>query len=573
MSYSYSLESSFWITWQEVIPDDESAVWHALLQVIMPTKTLLLSVCLLRTILAAGACSTPKDICIKSGEMVALHCKCFKEETQSGPKLIWTDPEGRELNSNMSSAEQKRMGVLLYRWSLIILNTTVNHQGNYSCSQRHGRTPSRQFWSSLRVYTTESREYEERTMYSRTCYTEESCTLDCPDVNIPDADTPNITSNDIVWHKKGESDPKNGFFSSVEEKDQGVYTCTRPYLYLNQKYNMFFTVELDVQPHEKSGEAADIIYPHHNDVFHVDLDSTVVIPCKAVVFSPFDSLVWLSGKLLYTNESLRVFYNVTTISASRGMNITASLVIKKVTEADLSKNYSCKLESVEQLSSVVNITLAQKARPSYVSLAVGVVCTAVVMVVISVVYVKFKISITLFLRDTLGCHRNTSDGKSYDAFLMFYKSDTDTGLNEEDREWLRSALEEKFGYSLCLQDRDILPGKAVAEAVLDCIEQSSTVVLVPTSPDPGLGSGLLSVIHSALVEKETRLVFIETESNKVSKSGSVPEALQLLSKAGDCVTWKGKHSTSLSSSFWKQLRYHLPAPQHTPGVNLLPHTV
>lgn len=48
------------------------------------------------------------------------------------------------------------------------------------------------------------------------------------------------------------------------------------------------------------------------------------------------------------------------------------------------------------------------------------------------------------------------DGKSYDAFLMSYKSETDAGLNEDDRKWLERVLEERFGYSLC---RDILPGK------------------------------------------------------------------------------------------------------------------
>lgn len=54
-----------------------------------------------------------------------------------------------------------------------------------------------------------------------------------------------------------------------------------------------------------------------------------------------------------------------------------------------------------------------------------------------------------------------SDGKVHDAFLMCYKSDTQAGLNELDLKSLKSVLEERFGYSLCLFDRDILPGKGI----------------------------------------------------------------------------------------------------------------
>ena len=58
------------------------------------------------------------------------------------------------------------------------------------------------------------------------------------------------------------------------------------------------------------------------------------------------------------------------------------------------------------------------------------------------------------------------DGKSYDAFLMCYKSDTDAGLNDDDRKWLESVMEEEFSYSLCLFDRDVLPGKGTCLDVL-----------------------------------------------------------------------------------------------------------
>ncbi|KAJ4947462.1 hypothetical protein JOQ06_009497, partial [Pogonophryne albipinna] len=68
--------------------------------------------------------------------------------------------------------------------------------------------------------------------------------------------TPNMSSaeqrhRDLLVHGRnleGESTPKVNYFLSVEEKDHGVYTCTRSYLYCGQIYNMTFTVVLDIQP-------------------------------------------------------------------------------------------------------------------------------------------------------------------------------------------------------------------------------------------------------------------------------------------------------------------------------------
>lgn len=108
---------------------------------------------------------------------------------------------------------------------------------------------------------------------------------------------------------------------------------------------------------------------------------------------------------------------------------------------------------------------------------------------------------------------------------------------------------------------------ATAEAVLDCIEQSRTVVLVPTSSDPGLGSGLLSAVHESLVERQSRLILIKTKTTQESTSGPLAEALQFLGEAGVCVTWKSSDTASFSSSFWKQLRFYLPP---SPKLQLLP---
>ncbi|XP_054464975.1 interleukin-18 receptor 1-like [Anoplopoma fimbria] len=532
----------------------------------MMEKTLMILIILLTSL--TGVCPwRARETYVKAGEMVALFCPHYRGSSHGDAKVIWTSYTPQEMDlTHMSSAEQSQMGLLVYGRSLVILNAYVNHQGNYSCSLGNA---SSQFWFRLIVCTTQSREYEKRTQYPQICYSQEACTLNCPEVNVPAVNTPNITSNAIIWHKEGESLPKDDYFSSVEEKDNGVYTCTRSYLYYRQIYNMTFTVVLKIKPKEKSGQSM-ILSPGKSGVRYVNLDSTVVIDCEAVMYSDFDEVFWLYEKSkVQMNNSFPVFYNYTRESNAAEIKMKASLVFKSVSQEDLSKSYTCRLDSLSGPSSFVTITLAQKASFSSLALALGIVAVMVAMVV-TVVSVKLKMDIALCLRGTFSFYRSTSDGKSYDAFLMCYKSDTDAGLNEDDRKCLESVLEERFGYSLCLYDRDVLPGKATAEVVLECIEQSRTVVLVPTSPDPGPGSGLLSAIHAALVERQTRLVFIQTETTEASSSGSVPEALQLLSEAGDCVTWKGMRSMPHSSSFWKQLRYYLPAPQQASKIKLLP---
>uniref|UniRef100_A0A3Q0STA4 Interleukin 18 receptor 1 n=1 Tax=Amphilophus citrinellus TaxID=61819 RepID=A0A3Q0STA4_AMPCI len=472
--------------------------------------------------------------------------------------------KGMHLNRSMPAAEQ--MGLLVKGDALVILSASVKHQGNYSCSLKNSSK-----WISLKVYTAQSREYEET--QEKTCYTHESCTLYCSNKH-EFLDTLNITRNSSTWQKEGESSPSNGYFSSVKKEDSGIYNCTWSYLYDGQLYNITSTVKLDVQPSEKSKKPV-IISPKNNQIFDVDLDS-VVIDCKAVMYSESDELLWLSGtSFVKGNSSLPVFYNYTSDHKTKEIKGTASLVFRKVSEDDLTKRYTCKLQSDHE-TSVVNITLKQKARRSYTSLGVCIVSIVVVMAVTVVIYVKFKVDITLFIRDTFRYSDFVvvcSDGKCYDSFLMCYKCNTAGGLNAHDARWLESVLEERFGYSLCLYDRDVLPGKAITEAVLDCIEQSRTVVLVPVSTHPDLESGLPTAIHEALVERQTRLIFITTETTATSRSDSFPEALQLLNEAGDCVTWKGKSSMPTSSSFWKQLRYYLPVPQRAAKVKLLPKTI
>ncbi|XP_037835985.1 uncharacterized protein LOC108249358 isoform X2 [Kryptolebias marmoratus] len=233
----------------------------------------------------------------KAGEMVALHCPP-RPGAEAAPS--WTGPSGNLTGSLSASAD-----VLIHGHSLVFLAVSVNHQGNYSCFP--GNAGSR-FWFQVVVSTAQSGEHE-GSRYLTTCFTQESCRLSCPAEDIPAEDTPSITSRGVTWRREGEASSARSFFPSVEEEDGGVYVCSRSYSYGRHVYNSSFTVVLDVQP-SKQQRRSEILSPKQNDVFPVDLGSTVVIGCEAVVSSDFDEVFWLSETSFVDEDaSLPVFYN------------------------------------------------------------------------------------------------------------------------------------------------------------------------------------------------------------------------------------------------------------------------
>ncbi len=77
-----------------------------------------------------------REIDVKAGEMVALQCPLYRGYNHGDAKVIWTShtPQEMNLTNSLSPVEQRQMGVLVHGRSLVIFNTSVNHQGNYSCS-------------------------------------------------------------------------------------------------------------------------------------------------------------------------------------------------------------------------------------------------------------------------------------------------------------------------------------------------------------------------------------------------------------------------------------------------------
>lgn len=80
----------------------------------------------------AGVCpQSPKEICVKEGEIVAEFFKeCDHNET------LWRSftKQGMHLHNNTPAAEHRQMGVMVQQGILVILSASEKNEGNYSCS-------------------------------------------------------------------------------------------------------------------------------------------------------------------------------------------------------------------------------------------------------------------------------------------------------------------------------------------------------------------------------------------------------------------------------------------------------
>ncbi|XP_062302868.1 interleukin-1 receptor type 1-like [Osmerus eperlanus] len=197
---------------------------------------------------------------------------------------------------------------------------------------------------------------------------------------------------------------------------------------------LFLEVSGNMQP--------KILTPRNGEVIEVTLGSHTEIVCNSSIYKDLDSEVyWMKTMnttmtFLDENEMLPVFY--------KEQNGSATLTIREVSEEALVFNYTCILTSTSGMD-LASISLILKAPPPSYILVVGLPVLLVVVVVMSIViYVTLRVDIVLFVRDRLGFHGRTSDGKSYDAYIMPFEGPGGVGLTAQDRRMLEAVLEEQL---------------------------------------------------------------------------------------------------------------------------------
>ncbi|RXM29401.1 KDEL motif-containing protein 1 [Acipenser ruthenus] len=182
---------------------------------------------------------------------------------------------------------------------------------------------------------------------------------------------------------------------------------------------------------------------------------------------------------------------------------------------------------------------------SHSSFSSGIIMVVVLMITIVtviVICVLLKVDIVLFYRAFTGKDETIGDFKEYDAYVTYDKAGSTSSCAEEERtfalEVLPQVLEEQLGYQLCIYERDVLPGGAFVDGVLEYIEKSRRLIMILSEKnmDSERQYELVTGLHNALVDRKIKIILIEYKPLK--DLGSLPESLQLLVKSNGTVKWK-----------------------------------
>nr|7FCH_A Chain A, Interleukin-18 receptor accessory protein [Homo sapiens]7FCH_B Chain B, Interleukin-18 receptor accessory protein [Homo sapiens]7FCH_C Chain C, Interleukin-18 receptor accessory protein [Homo sapiens]7FCH_D Chain D, Interleukin-18 receptor accessory protein [Homo sapiens] len=155
--------------------------------------------------------------------------------------------------------------------------------------------------------------------------------------------------------------------------------------------------------------------------------------------------------------------------------------------------------------------------------------------------------------------------KDFDAFVSYAKwssfpSEATSSLSEEHLalSLFPDVLENKYGYSLCLLERDVAPGGVYAEDIVSIIKRSRRGIFI-LSPNYVNGPSIFELqaaVNLALDDQTLKLILIKF--CYFQEPESLPHLVKKALRVLPTVTWRGLKSVPPNSRFWAKMRYHMP---------------
>ncbi|NXN05606.1 I18RA protein, partial [Sylvia borin] len=381
---------------------------------------------------------------------------------------------------------------------------------------------------------------------------------------------------DLKWYKDGhqikyrKSRPSlklkqnEIYLNPTYDQDAGIYVCDYILSDNITKWTVRTAVTVEVIA-KNTIHPPNLLYPNGIVILEVEIGKPLELECRVQfgfeTVSPM-KVTWKRNNKENVNEKLN---QETSVYAKglKGHTLLHVATLKEVTENDLRSNFTCFAEnSVGNATAMIQ--LKRKPRVLFLYVLCSAISTLFAFVLCTAFIYQHWIEIVLMYRSYLVHNNSTEDGKEFDAFVSYAKlnsSESDSALISEGKfalELLPDMLENKYGYKLCILERDILPGGAYTDEVVTAIKQSRRVIIILS---PAYVSGpsifeLQAAVNCALEDKRIKLVLIKFKD--FQEPETLPPVVKKALRILPIITWKSSISAAPHKKFWKYMCYHMP---------------
>ncbi|XP_074048316.1 interleukin-1 receptor-like 1 isoform X2 [Macrotis lagotis] len=449
-----------------------------------------------------------------------LGSKTLKPEYQ----VYWT-----YYKSNKNITTIKRNRIYSSGNELKFLPTSVNDSGIYNCTIKSPKFSIGRYVNITIYSKPQGCNVPKDLLYMQATGTYIRSMIFCPTVELY-----NETAH-VDWFKDCKALKGQDYFAKADyliikrptAADAGIYTCKFIYNENGINYNVTASRPLIIQGESNYSMLPEIIYPVNHGFEEVELGTNVSMPCK-VCFGKGLQMIKTAGwcikekNLINCNKNSRFQEEKNESKLNENLNcITIILKISNVKKEDLSLEFNCWALNEHGVK---------------------------------------EHSIRIRIKKT--------NGKIYDAYIIYprnHKSRTErvNCMEYFVHQILPEVLEKKCGYSLCICERDLLPGEDAASEMVKCIQKSRRQIFI-LNPQVEHGEEFAYeqqiALYCSLMQNDSKVILIEMETTGDTRE--LHDSLKHIIKHQGTIKWKGEYvisKQSINSNFWKRVRYLMPA--------------
>ncbi|XP_077063247.1 interleukin-1 receptor accessory protein isoform X1 [Siphateles boraxobius] len=524
------------------------------------------------------------SVCVYDGEVSWIYCPLFSYPTlysysqtqNSSLSLLWyrqthTHDLEQPINLKLHTLHKDRE----YLW---IQPATAQDAGLYICMLRNISSCVKISVKLEVVQRDGECNASARPHLNLTIPFQSDRTLTCPNLNT--LTLPNSTHS-VTWYHRCRSDLFRGdrelkgddlIIHRMSVPYAGLYSCVVSYQMNGRTLQFTRGINVTAVVPDIGNKAPSLLNPASDQIYTVTLGDQATLSCRASLphlYTEKQEIWWtINNKTVEQLADPRFSSpEATHESYYYGDEIKERVLhVMDFSSDDLQREFNCSARNSRGFVTSRAVLKSQPYVPT-LELGCGLGVTLALMLMMFVVYHVFWLELLLLYRSWFGSDERYTDDKQYDVYISYAR-------NSEEEEFvlstLRRVLETEFGYSVCIFDRDSLPGGNLMESVLRCMQACRRLLVVLSSDC--LCEKSVSLLECRLclyLHHTSRAPIITVRRRTLSAScGDITE----LRNNSTCVRWHGARSEQTNSRFWKLLRLALPLRPLALGKRLIDST-